>query len=170
MKLDQEQWKPIKDYENLYEVSNLGRVKSLHKGTERILNAGKCSGYFFVNLYKDGKKKTHLVHRLVAQSFLDNPHSLPCINHKDENPLNNRVENLEWCDVKYNNNYGTRIKRISKAVLQFTLDGQLVKEWKSTQEAERNGFDSGNICRCCNNKNKFKTHRGYKWVYKKEQP
>ena len=113
-----EQWRPIEGYEGLYEVSNLGRVKSLKCGRERILKPQmKKKGYLQVGLRKEGKYKMFKVHRLVAQAFIPNPEGLPQINHKDENPSNNRVENLEWCDSKYNNNYGTHNERIVQTMI-----------------------------------------------------
>lgn len=119
------------------------------------------------------KYKHYLVHRLVAECFIPNPDNLPYINHKDENKTNNNVNNLEWCTPEYNVNYGTSITRRiekqknnvrSKPVLQYTLEGELVKEWPSIKECGRNGFNTGNVCRCC--KGKTKTHKGYKWIYK----
>ena len=109
-----EEWKDIKGYEGLYQISNKGRVKSLYnKG--KILTPGKDKdGYSIVSLYKNKIKKTNKVHRLVAQAFLSNPDNLPQVNHKDENKLNNCVENLEWCSVEYNINYGTRNERTRK--------------------------------------------------------
>ena len=119
-----EVFKPIAGYEGLYEISNLGRVKSLPKfhhtryggyiKKEKILeNRLDSYGYQFVILCKNKIQKNFLVHRLVANTFLDNPNNYDSINHKDENKLNNSVENLEFCDRNYNNNYGTRNKRIS---------------------------------------------------------
>lgn len=169
-----EEWRNIGGYEGLYQVSNMGRVKSIHyyHGTyERIMKPGKInSGYLVVSLCKDGKTKGHLVHRLVAQAFLDNTDNLTEVNHKDENPLNNSVGNLEFCDRKYNVNYGTgnqrRAKTLSRTVYQYTMDGELVKEWKSLMEIERSmGFSVGNISQCCNGQRK--TAYGYKWTYNK---
>lgn len=175
-------WKDIKDYEGLYQVSNFGRVRSLGNGrthkTSRIRKLLKNNvGYLVVQLCKDGKVKTYLVHQLVASAFLENPDNLPCVNHKDEVKTNNFVGtpendykdgNLEWCNREYNNNYGTRTERFTKAmskkVLQLTKSGELFREWESTRECGRNGFDSGAVCKCCNGK--LKSHKGYIWKYK----
>ena len=119
-----EEWRPIVGYEGLYEVSSYGRVRSLdmyvkarygnyrlHKG--KVLSPGiRPDGYLFVNLTYNGKHKTITVHRLVAQAFLPNPDNLSEVNHKDEDKSNNRVENLEWCDRKYNLNYGSRKDKV----------------------------------------------------------
>ena len=106
-----EEWRDIKGYEGKYQVSNLGRVKSLnynHTKKEKILSDyPNTYGYLYVNLYKNGKGKPFYIHKLVAQAFIDNPNNYREINHKDENKQNNRVENLEWCNRKYNCNYGT---------------------------------------------------------------
>ena len=175
--MKKEYWKPIKGYEGLYEVSNLGRVKSLKFGKERMLKVSKDKkGYLHVVLCKENILKTYYVHRLVAEAFIDNTDNLPCVNHKDENPQNNVVSNLEWCDAKYNLNYGTRNKRISekmtngklsKPVLQYTLDGELVKKWSSTHECSRNGYNRGNVSACCLGYLKF--YKGYIWRYEKDQ-
>ena len=117
--MTEEIWRPVVGYEGLYEVSSLGRVRSLdryvkysngrinlHKG--RILSPGKdTNGYLFVILTCNGKHKLIRVHRLVAQTFISNPDDLIEVNHKDEDKTNNSVDNLEWCDRKYNLNYGT---------------------------------------------------------------
>ena len=120
----EEIWKPVIGYEGLYEVSNLGRVRSidrlvkysngqihLHKG--RMLSPGLVHklGYLQVALCNNGKIKHKMVYRLVAEAFLPNPDNLPQVNHKDENPFNNCVENLEWCTIEYNINYGTRTQK-----------------------------------------------------------
>lgn len=104
-------FKEVKGYEGLYEVSNLGNVRSLRKGI--ILKPAKNQNYKQVLLTKNKEHKIYLVHRLVAETFIPNPNNLPQINHKDENGNNNNVNNLEWCDSKYNNNYGTKNKRAS---------------------------------------------------------
>lgn len=107
-----EEWRPICGYECLYEVSNLGRVKSLKdnngKPREKIMKQGKTkNGYLRIMLCKNGKRERFLVHRLVANAFISNDNNYPCVNHKDENPSNNVVFNLEWCTYQYNLTYGT---------------------------------------------------------------
>ena len=142
-------WKDYKDYEGLYQASNLGRMRSLDRWVKgpnssirfckgRILKPCTTKdGYLLVNLCKNGKVKSFLVHRLVAEAFIDNTDNLPQVNHKDENKLNNNVDNLEWCDAQYNSNYGTRTERLSKSkingkcskiVLQYDLNGNFIKE------------------------------------------
>lgn len=167
-------WKDIQGYEGKYQISNLGRVKSLGNSKtkkEKILAQTTDSfGYCKVGLYKDGKKKTVKVHRLVADAFIENKNSLPIINHKDENPSNNEATNLEWCDHTYNNNYGTRNERMSqsninnpkrsKPILCVETDTRYV----SVHEASRKlNINYGNLCRAL--KYKEKTCGGYHWDY-----
>ena len=111
-------WKDIVGYEGLYQVSNKGRIKALSRlrkngrfRKEYILkNHDYKDGYQKITLCDDSmRSKRFFVHRLVAISFIDNPHNLPCVNHKDENPSNNDANNLEWCTRKYNNTYGHRL-------------------------------------------------------------
>ena len=167
---EEEIWCPVKNYESLYEVSDQGRVKSLKFGKERILKQGRMpNGYLLVCLYNNGEKKSCKVHRLVAQTFIPNPDNLPEVNHKDENKENNSVQNLEWCDRKYNQNYGTGIQRMaekkSKQVLQFTKSGEFVREWKSAMDVQRTiGYFNNSISNCCNGK--LKSAYGYIWKYK----
>lgn len=162
--MKKEYWKYIKGYEGLYQVSNFGRVKSNKFGKERILKPfTNSTGYLLVSLCKDGKVKAFTVHRLVAEAFIDNPDNLPQVNHRDENKLNNNVDNLEWCTNEYNINYGTRTERCSKPVLQYTLDGEFVREWPSIMEAARNGYYQGHVVACCQGKRK--AHKGFIWKY-----
>ena len=177
--IDIEIWKDIKDYEGLYQVSNWGRVKSLGNGNsnnskERILKLyiERC-GYLNVFLSKNGKRKMCSVHRLVAETFLENPENLPEVNHIDEDKTNNRVENLEWKTHRDNLNHGTHNERVaksntngkcSKKVIQLTLTGDFIREWPSTAECGRNGFNFSNIAACC--RGKIKSAYGYIWKYK----
>ena len=168
-------WKDIDGYPD-YMVSNMGRVKSLERNVvkgkgglykieEKILKSiKKRDGYLQINLSKDGKQKTHLIHRLVAQAFLLNPNNLVEIKHIDEDKTNNRADNLEWCSREYNCNYGTRNKRISIPILQLLLDGKLIRKWNSAREVERElNIAHNQITACC--KGKYKTAGGYKWGY-----
>ena len=170
-------------YEGLYKVSNLGRILSLnynHTGKAKLRNPVEMpNGYLQVGLSKNKKTKTCYVHRLIAETFLPNPENLLEVNHKDEDKTNNFVflnedgsadkekSNLEWCDRKYNNNYGTRterfIKTMSKKVLQFSKTGEFIREWESTRECGRNGFDQGAVSACC--RGERKTHKGFLWMF-----
>lgn len=101
-----ESWKDVVGYEGVYQISNKRRVKSFKRKKEKILIPQKNNArYYRVRLYINRKAKNWFVHRLVALSFIPNTDNLPIINHKDENRLNNCVENLEWCTYKYNSNY-----------------------------------------------------------------
>lgn len=119
-----EEWRPVVGYEGLYEVSSYGRVRSLDRYCYRLQKGKVLSpakdryGYLTVTLNCNGKSKTIKIHRLVAQAFLPNPDNLPQVNHKDENKINNIVYNLEWCDAKYNNNFGTRQERYRNTMLE----------------------------------------------------
>ena len=121
--------KKISGFDN-YLIDEEGNVFSIKRGI--YLKPVSNRGYPCVALYKDGKRYDKKVHRLVAEAFIPNPNNLPQVNHKDENPNNCKVENLEWCDAKYNNSYGTRLERVSssrgKKVCQYSLDGKLIKE------------------------------------------
>lgn len=165
-------WKDIDGFEGLYQVSNLGRVKSLGNDKsrrEKILKLGNCHGYLQVNLCKNGKRKKLCVHRLVAQTFLQNPQNLPEVNHKDEDKTNNSVENLEWVSSKENVNFGTRnlrvAEKLSKKVFQYSKNGDFIREWASTHEVQRQlGFAASNISKCC--LGNLKSAYGFIWKYK----
>ena len=179
-------------YEGLYKVSNLGRILSLN-----YRNTGKAelmtpyeipAGYLQVGLWKNRKRKTCSVHRLVAQTFLSNPLNKPCINHKiegdegkkinmvifnEDGSVNEKKSTIEWVTYEENINYETRNERASKAltngkkskkVLQFTLDGVFIREWPSARECGRNGFDYSNVAACCRGKKPH--YKGYIWKYK----
>ena len=175
-------------YEGLYKVSNLGRILSLNyknTGKSKLMTpVDDGCGYLKVNLSKNGETKTCKVHRLVAQTFIPNPENLPEVNHIDEDKTNNFVflnedgtvnkekSNLEWKSHRDNCNHGTRNERASKAltngklskpVLQLSLSGDLIREWESTQECGRNGFNQGAVAACC--RGERKTHKGFRWEY-----
>ena len=154
-------WKDIQGYEGKYKVSNLGNVKSTY--SNKILLPSKCKWYLYVYWYKNKIRKGIAIHRIVAQTFIENLHDLPVVNHKDECKTNNCVNNLEWCSYLYNNTYGTKLEKVSKCIDQYKKDGTFIKTWSSTQEAERSGFNHGNIILCC--KGKRITHKGYIWKY-----
>lgn len=141
-----EEWRPIEGYEGLYEVSNTGQVRSLDKYDSmnrflrgRILRLFTDGlGYLRAQLYSNSKRKSFLVHRLVAQAFIQNPDNLPQVNHRDENPSNDNVDNLEWCDGKYNVNYGTRIDRIRDIRLKNgTYTGLSKEEYRKKRYQEK---------------------------------
>ena len=185
-----EEWRNIEGYEGIYQVSNMGRVRSLdrvdcagRKLRGKILKfqyAGAHRERVYVRISYNREYKHHIVSRLVAQAFIPNPDNLPQVNHKDENPQNNCVNNLEWCDGKYNCNYGTRNQRLSninknrdestfykKAVVQFTLDGKYLRTFKSIANASDH-LNTDKLCcseivKCC--KGKRKSVRGYVWRY-----
>ena len=175
-------------YEGLYKVSNLGRILSLdynHTGKPGLMNPSEnTNGYFQVCLRKNGETKQCYVHRLVAETFLENPENLPEVNHIDEDKTNNFVflnedgsvdkekSNLEWKSPKDNCNHGTRNERIAKAntngirskrVLQLSLSGDLIREWPSIHECGRNGFSYQHVSECCNGKRK--SHKGFLWMF-----
>lgn len=164
-----EEFRLIKDYENLYEVSNYGRIKSVKRGI--IIKQRKDKrGYCILDLHKNNKQKTQKVHRLVAQAFIPNYNNYPCINHKDENKENNCIDNLEWCTIKYNNNYGTSRKRaakkMGKKINQYDLQDNLIKTWCSMIEASRKlNIDRRSIFHCCKGYKHCKSAGGYKWQY-----
>ena len=145
--MNEEIWRPIEGYEGLYEVSSYGKVRSLDKYDSmnrflrgRILRLFTDGlGYLRAQLYSNSKRKSFLVHRLVAQAFLPNPDNLPQVNHIDENPSNDNVDNLEWCDGKYNVNYGTRIDRIRDIRLKNgTYTGLSKEEYRKKYYQENN--------------------------------
>lgn len=196
----EEIWKPIKGFEGHYEVSNYGRIRSLdyysvmRDGRRKTVKGRIMSqipdryGYPCVNLYDENHKMKHLtVHRLVAIAFIPNPNNLPVINHKDEDKTNNCVENLEWCTVKYNVNYGTGLKRgvetrmndpeykeflhkfgerRQRKIVQKTLDGDIVKIWDSmTLAASSLRISMGQICCCCKHRKYYSSAGGFLWEY-----
>lgn len=190
METKNEIWKDVKGFEGRYQVSNLGRVRSLdwpgHKGKILKQKLGKRWGYYKLNLaHPDGYIKSVSVHRIVAIAFIPNPDNLPEVNHKDENKLNNVVcfnpdgsidterTNLEWCTGLYNIRYGTRSERVNKlvneprmrAVRQYDFDKNLINTFQSLAEASKEtGIDIRTIAFVCNKKGAHSTH-GYIFRY-----
>jgi hypothetical protein len=165
-----EVWKYIDNYNNLYQISNLGNVRSVYnKKKYKILKQYKSnSGYAQVMLYNCKKRKLEYVHRLVASAFIPNINNYKEVNHIDENKLHNIANNLEWCTPKYNINYGTTIVRRSaprcKPILQFSSDGALLNRWASAKAVETElGICHSSIGLCCNHK--AFTAGGYRWEF-----
>ena len=157
--------KDVVGYESLYAVTSCGRVWS-YKRQKFLKPSADKDGYFQVSLHKNGKRKTYKVHRLVAEAYIPNTNNLPQINHKDECKTNNCLQNLEWCNAKYNNNYGTHNERSANSrkipILQYDLNGNFIREWSSAADVGREV--KSNICHCLNGDRK--TAYGYKWIYK----
>ena len=161
-----EVWRPIEDFPN-YEVSNFGQVRNCRTG--KVLKpVDNTYGYLRVHLYQNGEKKWIYIHKLVALAFIPNPMDLVEVNHRDENKLNNRVENLEWVTRQQNNSYGTRNERIGlghrKPVEQYDICGSYIRTWISISEAVRQtGICQSAISQCCNGK--YKTAGGFIWRF-----
>lgn len=166
-----EQWKDVEGFEHLYQVSNIGRVRSLPRTTTsgRILKpAVDKDGYLRVRLVDGKVSKNFYVHRLVALAFIPNPCGFPVINHKDEDKQNNRVDNLEFCTIKYNNTYNDGAKRRGlprrKPIDQYDMNGNLVAHWSGRAEiAKTLGFHGGNISEVCQGKRNHAS--GFVWRY-----
>lgn len=189
----EEIWKPILGYVGLYEVSNIGRIRSIshsvassvsksgeRKTTGRILRQfTSTSGYYKgVHLCKNNQVKTVNVHKVVAEAFCDNPEHYNCIDHINGNSFDNRADNLRWCSHKQNSNNPITKQRMSaskkgvcgiahnraKMVAQFSLDGKLIKVWDYVkQAAEELNIQRTSISLCANGK--IKSAGGYKWSY-----
>ena len=172
MEKEQEIWKDIEGYEGRYQVSNLGRFRSL----DRIEHGHFCHGrllspiidrknYFNARLSTDGKVKTTGIHRLVAKAFVSGYQPGLVVNHKDEDPTNNRADNLEWVTQHYNQMYGCGMERSAvkrrKPVVKVTEEGEVVATYKSITDAARdNGVTEQAIVRCCKGKCvRVKDHR-----------
>ena len=157
-------WKDIDGYEGLYQVSNFGRVKRDNKLLHLNTNT---YGYKHITLCKDGKRKTVVIHTLVANAFIDNPYKKPQINHKDGNKENNTVENLEWVTQIENNRHAinTRLKK-TRSLLMFDKENKLIKKFNNRMEIEdffgRRIYQDP-ITRCCNHQRK--SAYGFVWRY-----
>lgn len=164
----------------LYDISDDGIVYSLNyrgHGKEHPMRPHKdTKGYYQVELRNEYGKSSFVVHRLVAMAFIPNPNNYPQVNHKDENKINNKVENLEWCTNKYNCAYGTRVSRMSgklkgmrkphfeKAVEQLDLKGNHIAYFVSVSDAQRK-TNAKHVSRVCCNKPRYYTSGGYKWRF-----
>lgn len=179
-------WRDVKGLEGKYKVSEKGVVAMLPKflkGKDNSLRfmplkAMKRTqnplGYWMVSLPKNGRINGVFLHRIMAEAFIPNPDNLPFINHKDENPANYSLDNLEWCTQKYNVNYGTCKQKmsekhinnhlLSKRVLQCDMQGNLIKEWPSIAEATRDEYSRAPISKCCNGH--IASYKGYIWKFK----
>ena len=185
IRLDGEEWRTT-TVSDRYAVSNYGRVvsyavtyqsaKRIFRKSQNLVNPRVNKlGYLRVSLYRGNHiSSSYLVHRLVATAFIPNPKNLPCINHKDENPSNNRADNLEWCTHKYNCNYGSHNSRLSSAkkgrpyrireVVKLSIDGEYVDRFPNLKEAAKSvGVSSLFIGKCCHNK-QF-TSKGFRWMF-----
>lgn len=185
-----EEWRTIKGTNNKYSVSNLGNVKRNEhytivsptlqhpKGSKVLYREKEVKGYICNEGYKivyltisSRNRMIKKVHRLVAEAFIPNPNNLPQVNHKDENRLNNSVQNLEWCSAKHNANYGTRKDKLRKAsgiqVAQYDLKGNLIRIWDSISQASKSfGTDTtSGIRRVCKQEPGRNTYKGFIWKY-----
>lgn len=189
---EREIWKPVVEegFEDSYEVSNFGRIRSVDRIVESkrgpLRYKGKLiatplndDGYQIFNFCKARKKKHAKVHQVVARAFIPNPNNLPEVNHKDENKANNHVSNLEWCTREYNMNYGTGMERMrnhpnqkkrheeSKTpIVGVKIDDESTIRFESISEADRIGFKRRNLWSALNGHDA--SHKGYVWCYEDE--
>lgn len=174
-------WKDINGYEGIYQVSNIGRVKSLKFGKERVLKPKiDMAGYLIISLYNDGiERKTTSVHRLVCSAFLNNPENKRTVNHINGIKTDNRLENLEWLTYSENQrhayNNGLRkgaltgkfgkYNHLSKPICQYSKNGEFINEFEGFMDAYRKtGINNGNINQCCKCNRNYAG--GYIWKYK----
>lgn len=169
-----EELKVIDDFPD-YLVSNMGYVYS-NISHRKLKGTIDSDGYVIVGLFKNKKQTKKKVHRLVADAFIENPSDLQQVNHKDENPQNNNVENLEWCDCKYNINYGNRNKKAShklkiskektrRKVVCLDKNENIIKIYSSLRSVEEDGYNHGGVYSACSNRGKLKTYKGFLWMY-----
>ena len=175
-------WKPIKNYEDYYEINNYGVVRRIkydnignlyqHQLPNYIKPRYDKDGYMRYDLSLNNKVKRYMAHRLVADVFIPNPNNLPCVNHKDGNKKNNYVDNLEWCSVRHNNIHALKTglrnmknNKLSKPVEQYDLNNNLMMVFKSANDASRIlNISQGHISECC--RGEIKNYKGYIWKYK----
>lgn len=172
-------WKDIEGYENKYQVSSLGRIRSLNyhsTGKPQLISLTPDGvGYLRLALWRGNKESPRRVHRLVAHAFIPNPSSKPEVNHKNGIKADNRVENLEWCTRQENMTHATKVLgvmsgaggsggRRSKRVNQISPEGTLIKTWVSGSQAQKEGgYSASLISLCCNGK--LQTYKKLKWQF-----
>lgn len=177
----EEVWKDIQNYEGLYQVSNLGSVKSFYYGKEKILRPGKTHyGYLEVNLRMNNTSSMKKVHRLVCEAFLSNPENKTQVNHINGIKTDNRLDNLEWCTNSENQKHSFSIlgrKSVnygkfgsdnskSKVIIRYTINNEYIDEFNGCYDAERKtGINKSNINQCCLYKRN--SAGGFIWRYKK---
>lgn len=169
-----EEWRDIKGYEGLYQVSNTGKVLSVERvhlvnekhrrytraiGGKEIKSKKDNCGYINVALHKDGERKIYKVHRLVAEAFIPNPYNKKYVNHIDENKENNCSENLSWIDFKENIDYSQ-----SRIVARISETGKIEKVYNSINDVKEDGYEPSTIVNILNKKRKLKTHRNKRWI------
>ena len=175
-------WKPIIGYENIYEISNYGKVRRIsynNNGNKTQYNLPYYikprkdkDGYLRYTLSLNGKNKQFFCHRLVAQAFISNPDKLPVVNHRDGNKENCYFKNLEWTSIRDNNLHALKIglrdmknNKLSKEVEQYDLNGNLINTFKSGNDVNRMlGYSAGHVRDCC--RGALKTYKGFIWKYK----
>lgn len=158
-------WKPIPNFEDLYEISNTGEVRSInprYKNKSILKQSLNNKGYKTVCLCRKSVQKTFNVHRLVALVFIPNPNNFPCVNHKDEDKTNNNADNLEWCSYYYNNVYG---HRLTKSSLKQSVPIRCIETgiiYSSAYAAQqKTDIKQSGIWRCCHGQRK--TAGGFHW-------
>lgn len=161
-----EVWRPVSGYENLYQVSSLGRVRSCKSG--RILKLRETNkGYFRAHLSKDGHAKDYSIHKLVATAFLPNPSCLNQVNHIDENKANNHVSNLQWCSCRQNINHGTCIERTHQKQRKKVVCVETGEIYSSVTDVwKKHGYPISFIASVC--RGEKKTAYGFHWKYQED--
>lgn len=165
-------WKPVVGYEGFYEVSNYGAVRRV--GGNVLKPKVESNGYVRYHLSKNGVAKSILAHRMVAIAFIDNPCGYKTVNHIDEDKTNNKVTNLEWCDMAYQNRYGVgainRTKFKEKPVLQYTKDGKFIKRFESVKKAATElGLHESSIHFVCKGQRRYKHTGGFAFKYDEKE-
>jgi len=183
-----EEWKDIIGYEGMYQISNLGNIKTVERiimrGDGKPLHIHECyrtyvldnKGYYRTTLYNINKHSIK-VHREVAKAFIPNPDTKAQVNHLNGIKTDNRANNLEWCsnaDNMYHAQINGLVAQMPKSVIQLTMSGEFVAKYNSLCDAEKAGFRASNISAICNktpNKNRINpcvSHKGYRWKFEND--